>query len=202
MNSKTRFFNLEEKYLQQIAPSLPFFTRQSNSSRLQCPYCQHGSKDHKGRRMSPSYCKGFFYSKGNALNYKCYLCGVGKQFHNFLEDFYPTVFLDYVAERERFGLTGKGTNAPTLTNALSRSPATVQVSDQNISTVGRTDPLGVTGDPKRVVPLRTEYTTIKLKRPTREQQAGLSSGIDHKVKQYRKRRSIDAADAYLSKFGL
>ena len=108
---------IEEKYLNHISASLPFFSRQLNAYRLQCPYCQLRSKDHKGRQMTASRCKGFFYSIGNALNYKCHRCGVGKQFHTFLQDHFPSTFLEYVAEREGLGLTGKGTNAPSLSNA-------------------------------------------------------------------------------------
>jgi len=100
---------IEEKYLNHIGGLLPFFSKQLNACRLQCPYCQLGSKDHKGRPMTASRCKGFFYSNGNALNYKCHRCGIGKQFHTFLEDHFPLIFFDYVAEREGLGLTGKGT---------------------------------------------------------------------------------------------
>jgi len=111
---------IEEKYLNHISILMLFFSKQLNAYRMYCPYCQLGSKDHKGRQMTASRCKGFFYSNGNALNYKCHRCCIGKQFHNCLEDHLPLTFFDFVAEREALGLTGKGTNAPSLANAAER----------------------------------------------------------------------------------
>ncbi|WP_143592821.1 hypothetical protein [Synechococcus sp. 8F6] len=96
--------SIEDKYLNQISGLLPHFSRQLNAYRFQCPYCQLGSKDHKGRAMTSGRCKGYFYSNGNALNFKCHRCGTGKQFHTFLEDHFPSLFLEYVAERDGLGL--------------------------------------------------------------------------------------------------
>jgi hypothetical protein len=197
---------IEEKYLNQISGLLPFFSRQLNAYRLQCPYCQLGSKDHKGRPMTASRCKGFFYGNGNALNYKCHRCGVGKQFHNFLEDHFPLTFFDYVEEREGLGLTGKGTNAPSLSNAAQRvagrlaGPSTgagegMESERQETACRGIGDANG-SNQNQRISPLPQPLIT-KLPRLTPQQQAGCSARLAHKVKQHQQRKHNDPAALYL-----
>ena len=83
-----------------------------------CPYCQSSGIDKKGKKISPSGSKGYFYPEKGATNFKCHTCGTGEQFHNFLRDHFPNEFIAYVKEREQRGTTGKGHNCPTLTNAL------------------------------------------------------------------------------------
>ena len=197
---------LEEKYLNRIRHLLPFFSRQLNAYRLQCPYCQLGSKDHKGRQMTASRCKGFFYSNGNALNYKCHRCGVSKQFHNLLQDHYPSAFLEYVAEREGLGLTGKGTNAPSLSNAAERVAGRVagpsaeadecmEGEKQETAGRGHGDACGSNQNQQILEPLKPLIT--KLPRLTPQQQAGCSARLAHKVKQHQLRRHRDPAARYL-----
>jgi len=197
---------IEEKHLNQINGLLPFFSKQLNAYRLQCPYCQLGSKDHKGRQMTSSRCKGFFYSNGNALNYKCHRCGVGKQFHTFLEDHFPSTFLEYVAEREGLGLTGKGTNAPSLSNAAERvagrlaGPSTEtdrgMVSEsEETACRGNGDDTGSSQNQQISAP--TQPLITKLPRLTPQQQAGCSARLAHKVKQSQQRRHREPAARYL-----
>ena len=198
--------SLEEKYLNHIGSLLPFFSKQLNAYRLQCPYCQLGSKDHKGRQMTASRCKGFFYSNGNALNYKCHRCGVGKQLHNFLEDHFPLTFFDYIAEREALGLTGKGTNAPSLANAAERvagritgpsAEADESMECEKQETAGRGDVnTGKSNQNQQISPLPQPLIT-KLPRLTPQQQAGCSARLAHKVKQHQLRRHRDPAARYL-----
>jgi len=197
---------IEEKYLNHISGLLPFFSKQLNAYRLQCPYCQLGSKDHKGRQMTSSRCKGFFYSNGNALNYKCHRCGVGKQFHLFLEDHFPTTFLEYVAERDGLGLTGKGTNAPTFSNATERiagratgpsAGANDGDSDECIKTAGRGDEDAGESNQNSQISAPTQPLITKLPRLTPQQQAGCSARLAHKVKQHQQSRHRDPAARYL-----
>lgn len=193
----------EEKYLNRVGSLLPFFSKQLNAYRLQCPYCQLGSKDHKGRQMTASRCKGFFYSNGNALNYKCHRCGVGKQLHTFLENHFPLTFFEYVAEREELGLTGKGTNAPLLSNAAERVAGRIQgrsetpneiAGNERGETVGRGD--GDTGESgQNSAPSQPRIT--RLPRLTPQQQAGCASRLAHKVKQAQQRKHRDPAACYL-----
>lgn len=197
---------LEEKYLNLVGGLLPFFSKQLNAHRLQCPYCQLGSKDHKGRPMTASRCKGFFYSNGNALNYKCHRCGVGKQFHTFLEDHFPLTFFDYVAEREGLGLTGKGTNAPTFSNAAERvagrvtglsaeADESVEGEKQETAGCGDGDDGGSKQNPQ--VSTAPQPLITKLPRLTPQQQAGCSARLAHKVKQSQQRKHRDPAARYL-----
>jgi hypothetical protein len=206
MEIKPGLGSIEQQYLNQISGLLPHFAKQSNSYRLKCPYCQHGSKDHKGRPMSPSRCKGYFYQVGNALNYKCHHCGVGMQFHSFLEDHFPKVFLAYVAERDGLGLTGKGTNAPTLSNAADRVAERVAGAPKGID--GNMDAgvqetacgaAGVEGQGKQSQSDSMSQGTAltKLPRLTPQQQAGCSARLAHKVKQHQQRRHMDPATRYL-----
>jgi hypothetical protein len=197
---------IEEKYLNHINGLLPFFSRQLNAYRLQCPYCQLGSKDHKGRPMTSGRCKGFFYSNGNALNFKCHRCGTGKQFHTFLEDHFPSVFLEYVAERDGLGLTGKGTNAPTLSNAAQRVSGKVTAATggevvESGGDMGKTDCKSAGNDAmsnqNQMTSGPLKPTITKLPRLTPQQQAGCSAGLAHKVKQHQQRRQRDPAARYL-----
>jgi len=198
---------IEEKYLNHISGLLPFFSKQLNAYRLQCPYCQLGSKDHKGRQMTASRCKGIFYSNGHALNYKCHRCGVGKQFHNFLEDHFPSTFLEYVAEREGLGLTGKGTNAPSLSNAAERvagratgpsADANGVMENEKQETTGRGDGDAAEGNQNPQVSAAPQPLITKLPRLTPQQQAGCSARLAHKVKQHQQRRHRDPAAQYLN----
>jgi len=198
--------SLEEKYLNHISGLLPFFSKQLNAYRLQCPYCQLGNKDHKGRPITASRCKGFFYSNGNALNYKCHRCGVGKQFHTFLEDHFPTTFLEYVAAREGLGLTGKGTNAPSLANATARvagrvtgpsAEADEEMESERQETVGRGDGDAAESNQNPQVSAGPQPLITKLPRLTPQQQAGCSARLAHKVKQHQQRKHRDPAARYL-----
>ena len=197
---------IEERYLNHINGLLPFFSKQLNAYRLQCPYCQLGSKDHKGRPMTASRCKGFFYSNGNALNYKCHRCGIGRQFHNFLEDHFPLTFFDYVAEREGLGLTWKGTNAPSLCNAAERvagrlagpsaeTDEAVGIELKETACMGNGDDNG--SNQIQQVSAPSQPLITKLPRLTPQQQAGCSARLAHKVKQSQQRKHHDPAAAYL-----
>jgi hypothetical protein len=131
---------------------------------------------------------------------------VGKQFHSFLEDHFPKVFLAYVAERDGLGLTGKGTNAPTLSNAAERVAERVtEASDGNggdmdsgsSETACRTDEEEVKGKQNQPVSMPTAPALTKLPRLTPQQQAGCSARLAHKVKQHQQRRQRDPAARYL-----
>jgi hypothetical protein len=156
--------------------------------------------------MTPSRCKGFFYSNGNALNFKCHRCGIGKQFHTFLEDHFPSVFLEYVAERDGLGLTGKGTNAPTLSNATERvsGQVTAASGDEVVESGSDMKKTGyksagndAASNQNRVDSGARKPTITKLPRLTPQQQAGCSARLAHKVKQHQQRRQQDPAARYL-----
>jgi len=111
--------NLEQSFIDKISGGLLHYRfKGSEVHQFCCPYCQSSGINKKGKKISPSGAKGYFYPKKGATNFKCHTCGTGEQFHNFLKDHFPKEFIAYVQERERRGTTGKGHNCPTLANAL------------------------------------------------------------------------------------
>ena len=122
--------NLELKYLDKISGHLCNYRDKGRVRQLRCPYCQSSGKSKKGKRITDATATGCFYRKNDCLNYKCHRCGTGKQFHNFLKDHFPSTYLDYVKEREALGTTGKGSNCPTLANAL-KAIGTIQFEPPN-----------------------------------------------------------------------
>ena len=110
---------LEQSFINKISSHLLHYRfKGGETHQLCCPYCQSGGIDSKGKKISESKAKGYFYQENGATNFKCHKCGTGKQFHNFLEDHFPNEFITSVREREYMGTTGQGHNCPNLTNAL------------------------------------------------------------------------------------
>ena len=72
--------------------------------RFSCPYCGDSKKKYKRR--------GNFYTKPSGLNFRCFNCNESKSFSNFLKDQAPKIYNDYIIERYKRGLTGKGWNVP------------------------------------------------------------------------------------------
>jgi len=113
---------IEQSTIQDISYSLGFFSRTQNGYKFQCPYYQHGNKDHKGRPMTLGRVKGSLYqvSGRNDWKFRCFHCGKHKAFHNFLEDHFPKHFEACIRQRDALGTTGKGTNCPKLETVLKR----------------------------------------------------------------------------------
>ena len=70
---------------------------------FRCPYCGDSEK-YKNKT------RGYFFTKKSGLVFKCHNCGVGRSFSNFLKDNAQDVYDEYVLERYKSGLTGKGRN--------------------------------------------------------------------------------------------
>jgi len=70
---------------------------------FRCPYCGDSEKYRNKTR-------GYFFSKKSGLVFKCHNCGVGRSFGNFLKDNANDLHDEYVMERYKQGLTGKGRN--------------------------------------------------------------------------------------------
>lgn len=160
--------------------------------------------------MTAGRCKGYMYSVGNALNYKCHLCKLTKQFHCFLEDHFPKAFLAYVAEREAFGLTGKSTNAPLLSNAMNRVSVSTNdgfdaAAKENVD-CSTSQPTAAASIPFKFHQTSGNVSTASTSpqkkiypRLTPQQQAGAGAAVAHKVKQRQQRRCIDPADRLLKR---
>jgi hypothetical protein len=109
---------LEDQFIAKIRPHLLHYKFNGKVHQFFCPYCQSSGINSKGKRLSPSEGRGYFYPKGRAINFGCKRCGEGMQFHNFLKGNFPGAFVEYVKERDRRGTTGYQTNCPTLDNVL------------------------------------------------------------------------------------
>lgn len=70
---------------------------------FRCPYCGDSQK-HRNKT------RGYFFTKNSGLVFKCHNCGVGRSFGNFLKDNASELYDEYVMERYKAGLTGKGRN--------------------------------------------------------------------------------------------
>jgi hypothetical protein len=189
---------IEESIIQGISYSLEFFTMTQNGYKFRCPYCQHGSKDHKGRPMTVGRVKGSLYqvSEGIAWNYRCFRCNKRVSFTKFLEDHFPRHFEAYVRQRDALGITGKHTNCPTLETVLKRQ-GVLPENPPDFSWQGTLPPVqkrledapGVHQCPP-VMPNSPAAPKITKLPPMRspQQQAGHQARINQAMKQRAKRR--------------
>lgn len=94
---------LDTKYIQLVSPQLnKFVCKNDRTYNFRCPYCGDSRKYQNKAR-------GYFFKIKNDFVFKCHNCGVGRTFTNFLKDQSPMLHDQYVMERYKEGLTGKGT---------------------------------------------------------------------------------------------
>ena len=94
---------LDTKYIQLVSPQLSKFVRKNDRTyNFRCPYCGDSKKYRNKAR-------GYFFKIKNDFVFKCHNCGVGRTLTNFLKDQSPMLHDQYVMERYKEGLTGKGT---------------------------------------------------------------------------------------------
>ena len=97
---------LDSKYVSLVSPQLQRFTKKKDHLyNFRCPYCGDSKK-------KKNLARGYIFRVKNDYVYKCHNCGVGRTFTNFLKDQDPNLHNQYVMERYRDGLTGKGTQTP------------------------------------------------------------------------------------------
>ena len=95
---------IDLKYINVISPRLEKFSKKKDYLyNFRCPYCGDSKKNRNRAR-------GFFFLKKSDMVYKCHNCGVGRTLANFLKDMDVNLHDQYVMERYKSGLTGKGTN--------------------------------------------------------------------------------------------
>jgi DNA-directed RNA polymerase subunit RPC12/RpoP len=98
---------IDTKYIHLVSPQLQkFVQKNSNTFNFRCPYCGD-SKKHQNKA------RGYFFKIKNDFVYKCHNCGIGRTFTNFLKDQNMMLHDQYVMERYKEGLTGKGTQTAT-----------------------------------------------------------------------------------------
>ena len=100
---------IDVKYIQLVSPQLGKFARKNASTyNFRCPYCGDSKKYQNKAR-------GYFFKVKNDFVFKCHNCGVGRTFTNFLKDQNSILHDQYVMERYKEGLTGKGSQTPNPT---------------------------------------------------------------------------------------
>ena len=109
---------IDVKYARLVGSRLDRFKeKKSTLYNFRCPYCGDSQKQ-------KSKARGYFFEKGSDLIYKCHNCGVGRTLGNFLKDQARDLYDQYVMERYRDGLTGKGTRVaePSFSNVTTTKP--------------------------------------------------------------------------------
>lgn len=97
---------IETKYVTLLSSRLDKFARKKEGLwNFRCPYCGDSQK-HKNKA------RGYFYQKRSDVVYKCHNCGVGRTLANFLKDHAIDLYDEYLIERYKEGLTGRGSNTP------------------------------------------------------------------------------------------
>jgi transcription elongation factor Elf1 len=98
--------HLDTKYIGLVSSRLvKFAKKKAGLYNFRCPYCGDSSKNKNKSR-------GYLYKFKNDHNFKCHNCGVSKSFTYFLKDVDNILYKEYILERYKAGLTGRGTVAP------------------------------------------------------------------------------------------
>lgn len=96
---------VDSKFIGLLSPRLHKFAKKKNGLyNFRCPYCGDSVKNRNRAR-------GYLYQYKNDHNFKCHNCGVSKSFTYFLKDLDEMLYKEYIMERYKSGLTGKGTVA-------------------------------------------------------------------------------------------
>ena len=96
----------DTKYIGLVSSRLPKFKKvKADLYNFRCPICGDSQK-HKNKA------RGYIYKNKADYNFKCHNCGVTRSFTYFLKDRDPPLYDEYVMERYKEGLTGKGTVTP------------------------------------------------------------------------------------------
>ena len=97
---------IDTKYINLVSVRLSKFAEKKKGLyNFRCPYCGDSQK-YKNK------CRGYLFVKKNDFVFKCHNCGVGRTLANFLKDQDTNLHDQYVMERYKEGLTGKGSNTP------------------------------------------------------------------------------------------
>ena len=97
---------IDSKYVNLVSSRLQKFKRvKANLYNFRCPICGD-SKKHKNKA------RGYIYRNKADYNFKCHNCGMTRSFTYFLKYRDRPLYDEYVMERYKEGLTGKGTVTP------------------------------------------------------------------------------------------
>jgi predicted RNA-binding Zn-ribbon protein involved in translation (DUF1610 family) len=125
---------IDEHYARLISSRLDKFKHvKSGTYNFRCPYCGDSEK-HRNKA------RGYLFTKNSGLVYKCHNCGVGRSFGNFLKDQAPDIYDEYVMERYKAGLTGKGRNVADPTFKIEKPKFKKKGELQSIEQLNREHP--------------------------------------------------------------
>ena len=95
---------IDTKYVNLLSSRLPLFKRKNEGLyNFRCPLCGDSQK-------SKTKARGYFYQKRTDLFFRCHNCGESTTFSNFLKKLDGVLYKDYVFERYKEGVTGRGSN--------------------------------------------------------------------------------------------
>lgn len=98
--------HIDAKYIGLVSARLQKFKRiKDNLYTFRCPYCGDSKKNKNKTR-------GYLYQVKTDYNFKCHNCGESRSFTYFLKDRDRQLYDQYVLERYKEGITGKGTVTP------------------------------------------------------------------------------------------
>ncbi len=98
---------VDAKYIGLVSSRLSKFKKvKNNLYNFRCPYCGDSQRNKNKAR-------GYIYQLKNDHNFKCHNCGTSRTFTNFLKDIDTVLYDQYVMERYKNGLTGKGSQTKT-----------------------------------------------------------------------------------------
>tara|TARA_B100000073_G_scaffold195512_1_gene161956 strand:- start:1119 stop:2111 length:993 start_codon:yes stop_codon:yes gene_type:complete len=93
---------VDSKYIGLVSSRLVKFAKKKEGLyNFRCPYCGDSQKQKNKAR-------GYIYKLKNDHNFKCHNCGVSRTFTNFLKDMDTVLYDQYIMERYKNGLTGRG----------------------------------------------------------------------------------------------
>jgi hypothetical protein len=97
--------HIDNKYIRLISGRLRNFKqKKENLYQASCPFCGDSKKNLTKAR-------GYVYSKGNDLFYKCYNCGIGTTVGNLIKHVDPSLHKEYVLENYSNGRTNNASAA-------------------------------------------------------------------------------------------
>ena len=101
---------IDTKYLRLVSSRLRNF-KQKNTYlfNFSCPYCGDSQKN-------KSKARGYVFSKGNDLIFKCHNCGVGANVGNFLKHIDSSLYREYTLEKYKTGESNNSYSANTILN--------------------------------------------------------------------------------------
>jgi len=95
---------VDVEYVNLVSSRLERFAKKKeNLYNFRCPYCGDSQRQ-------KSKARGYFYLRKSDILFKCHNCGVGRSMGNFLKDHAVDLHDQYVMDRYKKGLTGKGRN--------------------------------------------------------------------------------------------